>query len=124
MSPITIVCLPARVNAAQDVSPSGGVMRTPAAVALMSARGSETLKTPSLASSVPLAPVSSSIAAVSSEGAPASLGAAVARSQVGNKQIRTLAVNNVVGFMSPSARCASRRTLSPRRAASNQATTP
>src|SRR5450432_340313 len=69
MSPMTIVwldaCLPVFVNAAQAVRPSGGVIRTPAAVALMSARGNETLKTPSLASSAPLAPVSASIAAVS-----------------------------------------------------------
>src|SRR4029079_3699437 len=65
MSPITIVCLPAFVNAAHPVRPSGGVMRAPATVAAMSARGSDTLNTPSFASSAPFAPVSCSIAAVS-----------------------------------------------------------
>ena len=77
MSPITMVCLPALVNAAQAVSPIGGVMRTPPTTALMSVRGSETLNTPSLASSTPLAPVSCSIAAVAS----GSSAAAAARRQ-------------------------------------------
>src|SRR4051812_22471390 len=63
---MTIVCLPMRMNAAQLVSPSGGVMRTPAAVTVRSLRGTETLNTPSLSLSLPLAPVSSSIRAVSS----------------------------------------------------------
>ena len=39
MSPITMVCAPPPLKAAQAVRPSGGVRRTPAAVALMSARG-------------------------------------------------------------------------------------
>src|SRR6185295_330928 len=69
MSPITIVCLPARVNAAHAPRPIGGVIRTPPAVALMSPRGSVTLNTPSFASSAPFAPVASSIAAVSSAAA-------------------------------------------------------
>ena len=51
MSPMTIVCSPALVNAAHAVSPIGGVIRTPAAVASMSPRGSDTLKTPSFSSS-------------------------------------------------------------------------
>ena len=76
MSPITIVCVPAFVNAAHAVSPSGGVIRAPPTVAAMSARGIETLNTPSFASSVPFAPVSRSIAAVSSAAAGLSAAAA------------------------------------------------
>ena len=82
MSPITIVCLPALVNAAHAVRPSGGVIRTPAAVTLMSLRGSDTLKTPSFSSSVPLAPVSSSMPAVSKGAAGLSAAAALAASRV------------------------------------------
>ena len=69
MSPITITCAPARMKAAQAVSPSGGVIFTPAAVTASSARGIDTLKTSSLASSAPFIPVSSSIFAVSSDAA-------------------------------------------------------
>src|SRR5207245_146075 len=56
---------PAGSKAAHEVRPSGGVTWTPAAVTERSLRGTETLKTPSFSSSVPLAPVSSSMRAVS-----------------------------------------------------------
>src|SRR5437867_116935 len=68
MSPMTTVWFPALLKAAQDVSPIGGVSFTPAAVTERSARGTETLNTPSFSSSLPFAPVSCSIRAVSSRG--------------------------------------------------------
>src|SRR5439155_17473255 len=71
MSPITIVCSPLLVNAAQVVSPIGGVRCTPPATTFRSARGTETLNTPSFSSSFPLTPVSCSICAVLSGAADA-----------------------------------------------------
>src|SRR5881397_4054888 len=74
MSPMTTVCLPARLNAAHDVSPMGGVSLTPAATTVRSLRGTDTLNTPSMSLSTPLPPVSSSILPVSNDacGGPAS----------------------------------------------------
>src|SRR3569623_1873093 len=71
MSPMTMVCLPALVKAAQAVSPMPGVSFTPAAITRRSLRGKETLKTPSFASREPLATVRASIAAVSKAGGAA-----------------------------------------------------
>ena len=71
-SPITIVRVPARWKDAHEVRPSGGVIRTPAAVTARSERGTETLNAPSFSSSLPLAPVSCSMRAVSNP-APALL---------------------------------------------------
>ena len=65
MSPITIVSLPLRLKAAQDVNPIGGVRCTPAALTVRSLRGTETLNAPSFSSSLPLAPVNCSMEAVS-----------------------------------------------------------
>ena len=64
-SPITMVCAPPPLKAAQAVRPSGGVSFTPAAVEPISLRGYETLNVPSFSSSLPLSPVSCSIFAVS-----------------------------------------------------------
>src|SRR5215472_2953699 len=75
MSPITMVRLPSRLNAAQLVSPIGGVIFTPAVVTDKSLRGTDTLNTPSFALSAPFTPVSSSMRAVSS---PFFCGAALA----------------------------------------------
>src|SRR5262249_29954885 len=66
MSPITMVRLPSRLNAAQLVRPIGGVIFTPAVVTDKSLRGTDTLNTPSFALNAPLTPVSSSMRAVSS----------------------------------------------------------
>src|SRR5579862_5366068 len=60
-----MVFLPARLNATHDVSPMGGVSLTPAAVTVRSLRGTATLKTASLGSSFPFAPVKASIFSVS-----------------------------------------------------------
>src|SRR5262245_39097983 len=64
---MTTVWEPARLKAAQQVKPMGGVIRTPATVTWRSARGRLTLNTPSPASSFPLAPVSCSILATFTE---------------------------------------------------------
>src|SRR5437773_2984705 len=87
MSPMTTVLLPIRLNEAHDVRPIGGVIRTPATLMSRSARGTDTLKTPS-SSSFPLAPVSSSIRAVSGRvvswaGAPAALETAAIKMNAG-----------------------------------------
>src|SRR4026209_203314 len=77
---MTATWFPARVNAAHDVSPMGGVMWTPADVTARSERGALTLNTPAFSSSFPLAPVSCSMRAWSS----AALGAASAVVEVRN----------------------------------------
>src|SRR5712664_4067967 len=65
MSPITTVCAPAFVKAAQAVRPRGGVILAPAAVIARSLRGISTLKTPSFSFHLPFSPVSCSMRAVS-----------------------------------------------------------
>src|SRR5207237_1421501 len=65
MSPITTVCVPALVNAAQAVRPRGGVSLAPAAVTARSLRATCTLKTPCFSFHCPFSPVSCSILAVS-----------------------------------------------------------
>src|SRR5213595_2795722 len=67
MSPITMACAPVGWKAAQAVRPMGGdILTPPAIVTARSVRGTETLKTPVLSSSLPLAPVNCSMRAVSS----------------------------------------------------------
>src|SRR5438876_6544229 len=88
MSPMTTVCWPMRLKEAHDVSPIGGVMRTPATLTSRSPRGTETLKAPSLSSSLPFSPVSSSIRPVLSwgwlaTGSPAALVTAAIRINAG-----------------------------------------
>src|SRR5262249_34821843 len=78
MSPITMVRLPSRLNAAQLVRPIGGVIFTPAVVTDKSLRGTDTLNTPSFALNAPFTPVSSSMRAVSSLAPPFFWGAALA----------------------------------------------
>ena len=65
MSPITTACAPARVKAAQAVSPSGGVIFAPAVVTDRSLRGTCTLKTPSFSDHCPFRPVICSMRAES-----------------------------------------------------------
>src|SRR5882672_3310385 len=88
MSPMTTVFLPTRLNEAHDVRPIGGVIRTPATLTSKSLRGTDTLKTSSFSSRLPLAPVSPSIRAVSGRdvlwvGAPTALGTIAIRIIVG-----------------------------------------
>src|SRR5438270_101001 len=65
MSPMTTVCAPAFVKAAQAVRPRGGIILVPAVVTARSLRGISTLKTPSFSFHLPLTPVICSIRAVS-----------------------------------------------------------
>src|SRR5262249_16792758 len=68
----------AALNEAHDVSPMNGGIVQPSTETFVSALGDVTLKTPSSAMSVPLSPVISSIRAVSSLGASACAGPAIA----------------------------------------------
>src|SRR5262245_12468280 len=65
-SPMTMSLFFAHLNPAHEVRPIGGDIVTPPMTTARSVRGTDTLNTPSFSSSAPLAPLSRSIAPVSS----------------------------------------------------------